>query len=300
MKRRRPSPKASGGRGGPRGPARGGGGRGAGPRAPRGSEHGASHGQARGRGSGREEAFDSNGRWVIGLHSCMEAIRVRPHAIAEVFFRPDWSHSETHREMADLLGAMDIEIRPRAMEQLNLLGSGHQGVALRLTESPQMDWEALAAPGQRLMLILDGIEDPHNLGSILRTAWLTGVNGVLIPEDRAVGLTPTVCKIASGGAEHVPVESHSSFGSSVQRLKDLGFWVYGLAEAGRSRPYDLKLPEKVAWVVGSEGRGLRVSTERLCDELVRLPQVASGSSYNASIAVAMALAETCRQFGKPE
>lgn len=230
----------------------------------------------------------------------MEAVKVRPHAIADVLFRPDWEHSEQHREMADLLRNMEIEIQTRSMEQLAPLGSGHQGVAIRLTEGPSLEWGELAKPGRSLILVLDGIEDPHNLGSILRTAWLTGVSGILIPEDRAVGLTPTVCKIASGGAEHVAVEQHVNFGPPFQRLKDIGFWVYGLAESGKSRPYDLKLPEKVAWVIGSEDKGLRVSTERLCDELVRLPQVPLGSSYNASIAAAMALVETCRQFGNPQ
>lgn len=250
--------------------------------------------------SGKSEAFVMEGRWVIGIHACMEAVKTRPHAIESVFFRPDWAHSESHREMSELLTNMEIEVQTRTMEQLTTLGSGHQGTAIRLSEDPELDWVQLATPGHAIILILDGIEDPHNLGSMLRTAWLTGVSGILIPEDRAVGLTPTVCKIASGGAEHVAVEAHTNFGPALQRLKGIGFWIYGLAEGGTARPYDLKLPEKVAWVIGSEGKGLRVSTERICDELVRLPQVQSGSSYNASIAAAMALAETCRQFGKPE
>lgn len=240
------------------------------------------------------------GRWVIGIHSCEEAVRVRPKAIAEALLRPKWQDSAALREISDVLRAKNVQIRERSMEQLNQFGAGHQGVALQLTESPEIDWLALAAPGQRIVLILDGIEDPHNLGSMIRTGWLAGVSGILIPEDRAVGLTPSVCKVASGGAEHVPVEAHVNFGSVTQRLKELGFWIYGLAEKGKSRPWDLKLPEKVAWVIGSEGSGMRIPTERLCDELVRLPQVTSGSSYNAAIAAAFALGETCRQFGKPE
>ena len=245
----------------------------------------------------RKEEFSKESRWVIGIHSCMETIKVRPHAIAEVLFRADWEHSESHREMADLLKLMEIDIERRPMDSLNPLGSGHQGAALRVTEDPSLDWKELAQPGKSLVIILDGIEDPHNLGSMLRTAWLAGAKGILIPEDRAVGLTPTVCKIASGGAEHVAVEKHTNFGPAVQQLKDTGFWIYGLAEKGKSVPWQVNLPDKVAWVVGSEGSGMRVPTERLCDELVRLPQVESGSSYNASIALAMALMETCRQFG---
>ena len=122
---------------------------------------------------------------------------------------------------------------------------------------------------------------------------------ILIPEDRAVGLTPTVCKIASGGAEHVPVEAHTNLASAMQKLKDKGFWIYGLSEKGDRKLWEFKLPNKVAWVVGCEGSGLRVTTERACDELVRIPQVESGSSYNASIALAMALTETCRQLEHP-
>jgi 23S rRNA (guanosine2251-2'-O)-methyltransferase len=85
----------------------------------------------------------------------------------------------------------------------------------------------------------------------------------------------------------------------MQKLKEIGFWTYGLSEKGTRRPWDFKLEGKVAWVVGSEGSGMRVPTERACDELVRVPQVESGSSYNASIALSMALMDTCRQLGKP-
>ncbi|RYX78241.1 TrmH family RNA methyltransferase, partial [bacterium] len=104
----------------------------------------------------------------------------------------------------------------------------------------------------------------------------------------------------SGGAEHVPVDTHANLPSAMQQLKDLGFWIYGLSEKGTRKPWEFELPKKTAWVVGSEGSGLRVPTERACDELVRIPQVATGSSYNASIAAAMALSETCRQLKQPE
>jgi len=242
------------------------------------------------------------GRWVIGLHACSEALAVRPHAIAEVVLRRDWQHSESLIEIRSKLQKASgrAPVREASREQLDQFGSGHQGVALLLTEDPQLDWQQLAEDKPSVVLILDGIEDPQNLGSILRTAWLTGVDGLLIPQDRAVGLTPTACKIASGGAEHVPVEVHANFGSPIERLKKLGFWVYGLTEKGQSRPWDLKLPKKVVWVIGSEERGMRVPTERSCDEFVCIPQVQTGSSYNAAIAAAMALAETCRQFEKPK
>jgi 23S rRNA (guanosine2251-2'-O)-methyltransferase len=239
-------------------------------------------------------------RWVVGIHSCEETLKVRPKKIREIWLRDDFHASEPLRKIADEAAKHRVKIEKRSAGQLEQIGSGHQGVALAVTEDPEVDWRGFAEEGtQQIVLILDGLEDPHNLGSILRTAWLTDVKAILIPEDRAVGLTPTVNKIASGGAEHVPVEHHTNLASLMQKLKDAGFWIYGLSEKGKQHPWGFKLPDKVAWVVGNEGSGMRITTERACDELVRIPQVESGSSYNASIALAMALAETVRQLGRP-
>lgn len=255
------------------------------------------------RGNPRREGgapLRDKARWVVGIHSCHETLRVRPRSIRELWLREDFASSQQLRELADSAESARIPVRTRSMGQLDDIGGGHQGVALAVLESPALDWEWLAEPGPRILVVLDGIEDPHNLGSILRTGWLSGVSGVLIPEDRAVGLTPAVCKVASGGAEHVPVEGHVNLPSALLKLKEIGFWIYGLSEKGSRKPWEFELPEKVVWVIGSEGSGIRVPTERACDELVRIPQVSTGSSYNAAVAAAMALAETCRQFGKPE
>jgi 23S rRNA (guanosine2251-2'-O)-methyltransferase len=227
-------------------------------------------------------------------------LKVRPRAIRELWLREDYSSSQSLREIAELADYARVPMKPRAVGQLDTVATGHQGVVLAVTESPEFEWESLEGPESKVILILDGIEDPHNLGSMLRTAWLSGVTGILIPEDRAVGLTPAVCKVASGGAEHIPVESVTNLASEMKRLQELGFWIYGLSESGKQKPWQFKLPEKIAWVIGSEGSGMRVPTERACDELVRLPQAETGSSYNASIAAAMALAETCRQLGRPD
>jgi 23S rRNA (guanosine2251-2'-O)-methyltransferase len=237
---------------------------------------------------------------VIGLRACEEAAKVRRSAIAGALIRADWERASQLRELKASLDRAGVPSETRSQEQLDAIGSGHQGIALCVQESPKVDWAQLESAASAIVLILDGLEDPQNLGSILRTAWLTGVDAVLAPADRAVGLTPTACKVASGGAEHVPFETHASFGPAMQRLKDAGFWLYGLGEGGRAKPWDLQLAKKTVWVVGSEASGMRVATERACDELVRIPQVATGSSYNAAVAVAMALGETCRQMGRLE
>lgn len=239
-------------------------------------------------------------RWVVGIHSCEEVLKVRPQAIQEAVLRDDWSSSHILRELAEVLERKGVAIKSVPQGQLDKIGSGHQGLALAVGEDPVFNLEQMAGQESAIVIALDEIEDPHNLGSILRTSWLTGVSAILIPDDRAVGLTPAVSKIASGGAEHVPVERCGNLAAEIQRLKDLGFWVFGLSEKGTALPWAFDLPKKIVWVVGSEGSGLRVTTERSCDELVRIPQVKTGSSYNASIAIAMALTETCRQLGKPD
>jgi len=274
-----------------------------------GGGHGPKRGESHGRGKPRPHRqgpaqnephpLRDGARWVVGIHSCEEVLKVRPKAIRELWLKEDFEHSQALRELAEKAERARVRLATKPQKQLDQIGSGHQGVALAVTEDPELDW-ADFAEGKHIVLALDGLEDPHNLGSILRTAWLCGVSAILIPEDRAVGLTPAVCKIASGGAEHVPVEAHTNLASAIEKLKEVGFWVYGLSEKGSRKPWEFQLPDKVIWVVGHEGTGMRITTERVCDELVRIPQVESGSSFNASIAVAMALSETCRQFGTPE
>jgi len=238
-------------------------------------------------------------RWVVGLHSCEEALKVRAKAVRELWLREGWESSQPLRALEERARAARVTVRAKAVGQLDHVGSGHQGVALACLDTPEVDWEKLKHAETALVLLLDGIEDPHNLGSILRTAWLMGVSAIFTPADRAVGLTPAACKVACGGAEHVAVESAPNLASVMADLKQSGFWIYGLAEGGTRHPWDFQLAKKTAWVIGAEGAGIRKPVERACDELVRLPQVESGSSYNAAIACAMALAETCRQFGHP-
>ena len=147
-----------------------------------------------------------------------------------------------------------------------------------------------------MVLALDGVEDTQNLGAVLRTSWLMGVNGIIIPEDRAVGLTASVHKVACGGAEHVPIHRTNQFNTPFEHLKKAGFWVFGLSHTAKRSIYDLQIPEKVIWVLGAEDKGLRTTTEKACDELVYIPQVSPTASYNVSVSAALALAETKRQW----
>ncbi len=240
--------------------------------------------------------FSPKHRWVAGIHSCREALKVRPHAVQKVFVKQGAERAEQYKEIFQLLSKNHIAFQEVLPSQLDNLTSGHQGIALSVNEDPQVDWKELETADKAIVLILDGIEDPHNFGAILRTAWLMGVKAVIIPKDRSVGLVPTACKVASGGAEHIPVEVSSAFTNEINDLKQWGFWVYGLAEKGDQTVYDLKMSEKAVWIIGAEDKGMRIATEKACDILTKLPQVHSGSSYNASVAAALALGETCRQL----
>ena len=244
------------------------------------------------RGPKREEL--PAGRIVIGQHAILEAINTSKKACRELWLREGWESSQDLKKIqSELRGqATNVVIKPEA--GLDRFGS-HQGAVLFVASTPKLEWPSVFHSERASMLILDGIEDPHNLGAIMRTSWLMGVKGILIPEDRAVGLTPTVHKVACGGVEHVPVEKCVSFTNSAEEMKKQGYWIFGLSHNGKKTIFDLKIPDKVVWCIGSEDRGLRSTTERLCDELISIPQASAAASYNASVATAMALSETLRQ-----
>ncbi len=244
-------------------------------------------------------AFQLNGkeRLSLGIHSVREALKIRPHAVKRLGLREDYLRAPQLKELADLAEASKVEIKPLTAGELDAIGSGHQGTAAILNETPTFKLNDVKDLPRCVLIACDGIEDPTNLGAILRSAWLLGAKGVLLPQDRSVSLTTAAAKVASGGAEHVPVEICSNLPRELELLREAGFWIFGLAEKGTGFPWEFRLPEKLVWVIGSESSGLRVSVERACDELVKLPQVPGGSSFNAAVSASMALYESARQHG---
>lgn len=235
-----------------------------------------------------------NHRVLIGTHAILEAIATHPKHCKELWMKQGWESSQDLKKIAQDLRHQGLSPKVVPDSTLDRFGS-HQGAILTVDFRPEIDWSELERAREATVLVLDGIEDPHNLGAILRTSWLMGVKGLLIPEDRAVGLTATVHKVACGGAEHVPVEETTNFAGHLETLKKQGYWVFGLSHKGKRTLFDQNIPEKVVWCVGAEDKGLRSTTERLCDELVSIPQVSAAASYNASVATAIALTETLRQ-----
>ncbi len=239
--------------------------------------------------------FPRDWRAIVGDHAIAEALRLHLDWVECLWLKQGFESSQDlkklHLEYKNKIPK--IEIKAEAF--LDRLAHSHQGAALFLNRAPELDWSTLAAKKTSKIMVLDGIEDPHNLGAILRTGWLMKVDVILIPQERSVHLTPTVHKVACGGAEHVPVQIVSNFAKTLEELKKQDYWIFGLGHEGKGTLFDLKIPEKVVWCVGAEDKGLRITTERLCDEIVRIPQVDAAASYNASVAAAMALIETHRQ-----
>jgi len=235
-------------------------------------------------------------RQVAGTHAIVELIRTRPKTVQSLLVQNNWKTSADLRDIVDMANKNKIKVEEKPDTALAQFCHSHQGAVAFSNESLEFNYEDLGDQEHGLVVALDGVEDPHNLGAILRTSWLMGVDGIIIPDDRAVGLTATAHKVACGGAEHVPLYRNNQFQQSFDTLKKAGFWVYGLDHKATKTIYDIKFPEKVIIVLGAEDKGLRTTTEKLCDELICIPQLAADASYNVSVSAAMAIAETKRQW----
>ncbi len=181
-------------------------------------------------------------------------------------------------------------------------GGNHQGIVAQVAphdyiELEEMIVRAKAAAEHPVIVVLDGITDPQNLGSIVRTAEALGVQGVVIPQRRAVGITSTVLKVAAGALEHLPVARVVNLSRALTQLKDAGFWIYGTTAEAEQPIYDVKFTDRepVVLVVGSEGEGLSLLTQKGCDHLVSIPLSGKTPSLNAANAAAMCLYEISRQ-----
>lgn len=208
--------------------------------------------------------------------------------------------------MASLLTLAErrkVTVRTVSKDQLDLLAPGlrHQGVIAAVEAADYQGEDALELPAtpERLVLVLDGVQDPHNLGACLRSAEAAGVTAVIIPKDRAVGLTPVARKAAAGAAERVPVVAVTNLVRTLARLKELGYWVTGLAGEAEESLYAADLTGPTVIVMGGEGEGLRRLTRETCDRLVKIPMTGKIESLNVSVAAAVCLFESVRQRQAP-
>lgn len=206
------------------------------------------------------------------------------------------------RAIVSLAQKADIPVREVSKLELDELGGvvEHQGVLAEFEGEPVGNEESLfehlgSCSGSMLVLILDGLQDPHNLGACIRSADAAGVDAVIVPSDNSVGITPVVRKVASGAVETMPVFQVTNLQRVFKKLKSAGIWIYGAAGEAESPLYDIDLTGSVAIVMGSEGSGLRRLTREACDGLFMIPMHGSVSSLNVSVAAGVSLFEVCRQ-----
>ena len=205
-------------------------------------------------------------------------------------------------EVADLARKAGVPIRQVDRDELDRAaeGANHQGV-LAWVSTPaargENDLDNILddVGGSPFLLILDGVQDPHNLGACLRTADAAGVHALIAPKDNAVGLTPVACKVASGAAETVPYVQVTNLARTIDALKERGIWLIGTAGEAQSGLFETDLTGPAALVMGSEGKGLRRLTRERCDLLVRLPMLGTVESLNVSVAAGICLFEVLRQ-----
>jgi 23S rRNA (guanosine2251-2'-O)-methyltransferase len=196
-------------------------------------------------------------------------------------------------------GTVIDEVEPQRLDQITHRAN-HQGVAAQVApyeyfEFPDLLERAKTASDQPVLVIADGITDPHNLGAIIRTAEALGAHGLVIPQRRAVGVTSTVMKVAAGALETFPVARVVNLSRALEDLKAAGFWIYGMAADASQPLHTLKFSGAIALVVGSEGDGLSLLIQRTCDHLISIPLHGNTPSLNASVATGMALYEIFRQ-----
>jgi 23S rRNA (guanosine2251-2'-O)-methyltransferase len=238
---------------------------------------------------------------IYGIHPVQEALRSSPSQFEKIFVAAPRPHPGL-KAVVDLAHQKQVPVTLIAREELDRIARGglHQNIVGVVQEFSYADLSGLLTSWREkktkgLLLILDGIQDPQNLGSLIRTAAGIGADGMIIPKDRAVGVTPVVVRASAGATAHLPVVRVVNIAQTIDVLKEEGFWVYGAEGEARDPVYELDLTLDLAVVIGSEGKGIRPLVRKKCDRLFSIPMAGPISSFNASVSGGMILYEVMRQ-----
>lgn len=238
--------------------------------------------------------------FIGGIHAVEALIRHSPERIKCLHIQNNRQDKRMQRLLA-LAQKTGIKIHLQSSENMEKFLSEfqHQGVIAECEYASDRVWGLeevfVAIQGSAFFLVLDGVQDPHNLGACLRVACAAGAHGVIAPKDRAVGLTSTVRKVASGAAELIPFIPVTNLARSLAWLKEQGVWVFGAAERAEASLFASNLKGPVAFVLGAEGTGLRRLTQDCCDHLVKIPTTGALPSLNVAVAAGVCLFEALRQ-----
>jgi 23S rRNA (guanosine2251-2'-O)-methyltransferase len=238
-------------------------------------------------------------RFIYGFHSVLAKIRQHPGDVLEIYLdsaRQD-ARAQDLIKLADRLGLRLLQVDSGRLHGM-AGGGSHQGLVARIDAKQRyvsLDDVLDTLDEPALLLVLDGVTDPHNLGACLRVADAVGAHAVVAPKDRAVGLTATVAKVASGAADSVPYITVTNLARSLRELKERDVRIVGAEDGAASSLYEADLRGPIAWVLGAEGEGMRRLTRETCDVLVKIPMLGSVSSLNVSVASGVCLFEARRQ-----
>ncbi len=244
----------------------------------------------------------SDARILFGFHAVLSRLRQHGASVQEILIDRDRMDARMKDllKMAEVAGVRTMEVDRARLDGIAGMNGRHQGVIARVVDTPIpykdihdiLESDLTEPP---FFLILDGVEDPHNLGACLRVADAMGVHAVIAPKDRAVGLNATVRKVASGAAETVPFIAVTNLARTIRELKEAGVFVVGTTMDAPSNLLNIKLDGPIAIVLGAEGDGIRRLTAETCDALVTIPMFGSVESLNVSVASGICLYEVRRQ-----
>ncbi len=238
---------------------------------------------------------------LMGPHAVLESLRAERRFIRRLIL----ARQDRGGIVESILSlarerAVPVEVRPRAALDRLARGSVHQGILAEVGPFPYADsheivLRALGGPGAAFLVVLDGLQDPQNLGAILRTAEAAGAHGLILPRDRAAGITPGAVRASAGATEHLPVARVTNLAAFLDWVKTHGLWVVGADPEGEHLVYATDLTVPLALVIGAEARGLRPLIRGRCDIRVRIPGRGKVASLNASSAAAVCIFEVIRQ-----
>jgi 23S rRNA (guanosine2251-2'-O)-methyltransferase len=237
---------------------------------------------------------------IFGIHAVQAVLARSPERVLSLYVQNGRADKRL-QEVLSLASSASTAVTQRPREELDKMVEGrHQGVIALVEPAPEFREQDLpdlvaAAGSAALILVLDGVTDPHNLGACLRSADAAGVTAVVAPKDNSVGLGATVFKVACGAADVVPFIQVTNLARSLQQMQQAGIWVVGMAGEAEASLYERDLTGPIAVVMGAEGAGMRRLTRENCDYLAKLPMAGSVSSLNVSVATGVCLFEVVRQ-----
>ena len=239
---------------------------------------------------------------IHGIHAVHHTLEHSIDNVLEVWVQDNKQSSAKLEKITQLTKEASLSIQYVTRQTLDKQtgNARHQGVAVKckILRPVNLDLKSLLASNDNelpLYLVLDGVQDPHNLGACLRTADASGVKAVFIPKDNAVGVNPTVRMVASGAAEYVPVISVTNLARTLREMQEAGIWIIGTADDVEQSIYEVDFNRPLALVLGTEGKGLRQNTRKQCDVLMSIPMMGKVESLNVSVAAGVCLYEAVRQ-----